>query len=133
MRMLLKGIAVTVLATGFFALCYAGSSRIVRVVPEKIVGNLIATVHPGGQTLYVGATVRSRGKEKDLRPYVVSGSGEKELVWTFLTSFDEYRVSLWERKVTCKGRRKCKYCKKNGYHLEGRVADTGWMSGPYGF
>lgn len=80
-------------------------------------------------SLWLGYTVYwSDGYEKDYPPIKVKGSFSKSLVFQVRPQgLDEVITCLWRYKVSAKrcakdnGGTPCQYCRKNGFHMEGRM------------
>lgn len=112
----------------------ASCSEINLATCQPGVVGLGATVQVGidadGSGGYVGATVRDgKGREQDLEPYALSGSGYRTYQWSFNGwGVREFVVSLWGRKGGCAGDTKCSNCKKNRFHMELQLGSTGWRS-----
>lgn len=87
----------------------------------------------GGESLWLGCSVKKGGKWIDLDAIKVTRNGEYQFMR--VRGFDEYLVSLWRRKVSaaeCKkiNGKACEWCRKNGYHLDDQVSTTGWQHAP---
>lgn len=78
-----------------------------------------------GRRYWVGCTLISKqGDELDLSPKRVSGKGKVTFVVDSrsFSHASSYAVGLWKTKVENCG---CDYCRKNGFHLEGRLDSSG--------
>ena len=81
------------------------------------------------RTLWLGVTAIVDGKERDFPAKKVKGKFSE--FYTFDATSSGFMIGrgadvkwiacLWEKKVSKCG---CIYCKRNGYHMEGRVART---------
>ena len=81
-----------------------------------------------GGSLWLAYTVRWKdGREEDYKPVKVKGKFSKNLSYQLRPQgLDEVIVCLWQDKVLRKECEKkngqaCQYCRKNGFHMEGRV------------
>ena len=89
------------------------------------------TYGPSGQTVFVGATARKPdGTEYDFEAQEVrlqdSGSSVQFNSMIGL-GYNQYVVSVWQRKVPCDRRRSSRPgCQRYGYLLDGQLASTGW-------
>ena len=99
-------------------------------ITKLIVKNPMAIVE--GKTskgkLWLAYTVRwDDGREIDYKPVEVKGEFKKTLSFQARPqSLDEVIVCLWRYKISKARCEKdngtaCEYCKKNGFHMEGRV------------
>ncbi len=74
---------------------------------------------------WLGVTAQWGGKEKDFPVKKVSGKFSEHYtlsVYEMPEAVDAgvtWIACLWEKKVENCG---CEYCKRNGYHMEGRIA-----------
>ena len=78
-----------------------------------------------GRRYWIGCTLISKqGDEWDLRPKKVSGKGKVTFVIDGrpLSHASSYVVALWKAKIENCG---CDYCRRSGYHLEGRLDSAG--------
>ncbi len=124
-------IVVTILS----GIAFGKSGRIVSVDDDGNGGYIIVKVRGEG-TLWVGCTVYPAGHGKyevDLKPVKVRGSDEAK--FNVLPRMDfskrslDYVVALWEDKISLrkckkkygKGSDRCRWARKNGYQMEGRL------------
>ncbi len=100
-----------------------------KISQMKVSGSTVAVK---GRTkkgkLWLGCTVRWKdGYEKDYSPLKVKGAFSKTITFKLRPQgVDKVTVALWRYKVSEKRCKKdngsaCEYCKKNGYHMEGRI------------
>ncbi len=108
-------------------------------VLSKLPGIMISTITPKGglftKRYWLGCTYIYKGREIDLKAVRVR-NGQDETLMSIKSStifnklFDgeitlkniKWITSLWKKKV----KDNCRWCQKNGYHLEGRVATATW-------
>ena len=106
---------------------------------SKLPGIMISTITPKGgvftKRYWLGCTYLYKGREIDLKAVRVR-NGQDETLMSIKSStiFDKlfdgevtlknikWIASLWKKKV----KDNCKWCRRNGYHLEGRVHTSTW-------
>lgn len=128
-------VAVGLGLLGLSASSVAAVKYIRNTMGEAVVGTITARlVGVEDSKWWVGCTVKRGSKEIDLSPKLANYDGQYH--WMYGRKFNKYWVSLFEKKVSkraCKKRngKYCKWCKKNGFHLEGQLDSTGWVAGAY--
>jgi hypothetical protein len=128
----------TLLILTFFSLVFCIFSQDVKINKSKsrayvFPGNVVVDGYTS-EKLYLGVTIvfkKSYIQEYDFKD-VPRVKGSFEMTFTapaqYIKKFPEgvtWIVSLWEKKVRNCG---CEYCKKNGFHLEGRVSRDTWYT-----
>lgn len=113
---------------------------------------IVVTVRGRDEEVYVGATLRDgQGDEQDLPVRRVSFGRRADKDVTLRDSVESilidranwnqrgirYKVAVWRtlvRRSDCRvadpryGRPPCKYCRRNGYHMDNPEDATGWRS-----
>ncbi|MQY70253.1 MAG: hypothetical protein GH145_05265 [Firmicutes bacterium] len=111
---------------------------------------IVVTVRGANETVYVGATLRDgQGDEQDLPVKRVSFERRASEKVTLRDSVAEilidrvnwnargihYKVAVWRTRVRSRdcrvadsryGEPPCKYCRRNGYHMDNPEDATGW-------
>ncbi len=104
-----------------------------EVKVEKIGGNdsFARVTGFAPKKVWLGVTVVVDGKEQDYQVVEVKGKFTKDYNLKSLldmanaaNSSIKWIVCLWEKKVNNCG---CQYCKRNGYHMEGRIAQDSYQ------
>lgn len=127
----------TILTLMFLGFIFCTFSQNVKINVSKSFNANGMTIFVEGYTsqkLYLGATVIFNKKYEWMNEYdfkdvrMVKGTiNEKFTIpYAYIKRVPEgvnWIVALWEKKVKNCG---CEYCKKNGFHLEGRVARDTW-------
>jgi hypothetical protein len=85
---------------------------------------------------YLGCSFKSSaGEIWDCKPIKISTNLSTDIRFKIPTQFSNqlyknYRVSIWDSKGRCKPywpwQSVCEYCVRNGFHMVGRLDDTGW-------
>ena len=84
------------------------------------------------RVLYIGCEYVTKDGEKiDVEPLKVSCS--REAFYYFPVSKNAERIifTLWKNKKKCPKKNQCDSCRKNGYHLEGRICSSSWIKFDY--
>lgn len=130
----MKKITLTLISLGFVYCLFSQNVEINVNKSSSSWGKMIVVEGYTSQKLYLGATVKFHSDyvymaEFDFKdvPSVKGEIYEKFYIPAdFISRIADgvyWSVALWEKKVKNCG---CKYCNKNGFHMEGRVTSDNW-------
>ena len=127
--MILLGLTITTFASWFSGKSgdKNGAGRIINVNSSSGgIGWVEYEITRG--KLWLSWSYKYNGRTIDYKPVQIKGKGKKNISYQMNPAGNgTLYVTLWKFKVSSRacakqnGGRKCQYCQKNGYHMEGRV------------
>ena len=128
--MVLLGLTITTFASWFSGKSgdKNGAGRIISINAPGSGGAGWVEYEVTRGKLWLAWSYEYNGRTVDYKPVQVKGKGKKSITLPLNPAGNgKLYVKLWKFKVYSRacakqnGGRKCQYCKKNGYHMEGRV------------